>query len=91
MPLSKQGRCPPPLRDGVPPGESISVAVLPFENLSSDPEQDFFADSLATTGEYRLSYRPRLRPGFGICKRPRISAVLRMTDRHPRSRAVCNP
>jgi TolB-like protein/DNA-binding winged helix-turn-helix (wHTH) protein len=34
------------LRDGVPPGETSSVAVLPFENLSSDPEQEYFADGV---------------------------------------------
>ena len=29
------------------PGEQPSIAVLPFDNLSSDPEQAFFADGLA--------------------------------------------
>jgi TolB-like protein/DNA-binding winged helix-turn-helix (wHTH) protein len=34
------------LRDGVSPKETSSVAVLPFENLSSDPEQEYFADGV---------------------------------------------
>jgi TolB-like protein/Flp pilus assembly protein TadD len=29
------------------PSEKPSVAVLPFDNLSGDPEQDFFADGMA--------------------------------------------
>ena len=33
-----------PLFDGAP---ELSIAVLPFTNLSSDPEQDYFADGLS--------------------------------------------
>jgi TolB-like protein len=31
---------------GQPTPESRSIAVLPFQNLSSDPEQDYFADGM---------------------------------------------
>jgi adenylate cyclase len=31
---------------GEPAGEQLSVAVLPFANMSGDPEQEFFADGL---------------------------------------------
>jgi TolB-like protein/DNA-binding winged helix-turn-helix (wHTH) protein len=34
------------LRNEAPPPAARSVAVLPFENLSSDPEQDYFADGV---------------------------------------------
>jgi TolB-like protein/DNA-binding winged helix-turn-helix (wHTH) protein len=34
------------LRDGASPHAANSVAVLPFENLSSDPEQEYFADGV---------------------------------------------
>jgi len=35
----------PAMRAG-PPAESVTLAVLPFENLSLDPEQEFFSDGL---------------------------------------------
>lgn len=35
-------------RDGVQTSTEKTVAVLPFENLSSDPEQDYFADGVTT-------------------------------------------
>jgi TolB-like protein/DNA-binding winged helix-turn-helix (wHTH) protein len=34
------------LRNGGRPGPANSVAVLPFDNLSSDPEQEYFADGI---------------------------------------------
>ncbi|TYO65040.1 adenylate/guanylate cyclase domain-containing protein [Bradyrhizobium hipponense] len=66
------GRTPPPARIGVtaPPGTSnsaapaeasaprLSIVVLPFANLSNDPEQDYFADGLTedlTTDLSRIS------------------------------------
>ena len=30
----------------IPPAGKIILAVLPFENLSGDPEQDYFSDGL---------------------------------------------
>ena len=43
----------------VPDGPSI--AVLPFENLSDDPEQDYFAAGLAGDISAQLSYEPNIR------------------------------
>ena len=43
----------------VPDGPSI--AVLPFENLSGDPEQDYFAVGLAGDISAQLSYEPNIR------------------------------
>ncbi len=34
------------LLGGAAPGEITSIAVLPLENLSGDPEQDYFADGM---------------------------------------------
>jgi TolB-like protein/DNA-binding winged helix-turn-helix (wHTH) protein len=34
------------LRDGTPSVATNTVAVLPFDNLSSDPEQEYFADGV---------------------------------------------
>jgi adenylate cyclase len=44
---------------GVSPREGPSIAVLPFENLSGDPEQDYFADGIVediTTALSRISW-----------------------------------
>ncbi len=41
--LSPEGIAPPPIR---PLGRQPAVAVLPFENLGSDPEQDYFANGI---------------------------------------------
>ncbi len=46
---------------GVPHPESRSIAVLPFQNLSSDPEQDYFADGMVEdiiAGLSRISWLP---------------------------------
>jgi serine/threonine-protein kinase len=42
-----------------PPAEKIMLAVLPFENLSRDPEQDYFSDGLT---EEMISQLSRLNP-----------------------------
>ena len=35
---------------GSGPGTPKSIAVLPFTNMSADPEGDFFADGIAEDG-----------------------------------------
>jgi adenylate cyclase len=51
---SAPGSSPPPLPD------KPSVAVLPFVNMSSDPEQEFFADGIAEDVITALSRFPSL-------------------------------
>lgn len=41
------GFAPPPAPNAPPLPDKPSIAVLPFVNMSSDPEQDFFADGLS--------------------------------------------
>ncbi|MDX1812454.1 MAG: hypothetical protein R3240_10930, partial [Gammaproteobacteria bacterium] len=38
-------------------GVGDSIAVLPFENFSGDPADDFFADGLADTLLHKLAQR----------------------------------
>jgi serine/threonine-protein kinase len=38
---------PPPVSGGRTSGEARSIAVLPFDSLSADPEGDYFADGIA--------------------------------------------
>jgi adenylate cyclase len=37
-----------PAEAPLPPSEKPSIAVLPFQNLSGDPEQEYFADGIVT-------------------------------------------
>ncbi|MHC4828161.1 MAG: rhodanese-like domain-containing protein, partial [Planctomycetota bacterium] len=37
------------------PGETVSLAVLPLDNLSRDPDQEFFADGLTEALIHDLS------------------------------------
>jgi eukaryotic-like serine/threonine-protein kinase len=50
---------PPKSTSDKPSGEKIMLAVLPFENLSRDPEQEYFSDSLT---EEMISQLGRLNP-----------------------------
>ena len=44
-----------------------SIAVLPFQNRSGDPEQEYFADGLAQEAEAHAQLALRLSPrGYGI-------------------------
>src|SRR4029434_6721095 len=43
------------------PAGAISVAVLPFTNLSSDPEQEFFSDGITEEITGALARVPDLR------------------------------
>ncbi len=50
---------PPPLDDAPPLPDKPSIAVLPFENMSGDPEQEYFADGMVEeiiTALSRLSW-----------------------------------
>lgn len=42
-------------------GEISSIAVLPFENRSNDPDADYLSDGLAESLIYRLSQLPNLK------------------------------
>lgn len=46
--------------DAVPPSDKPSIAVLPFENMSGDPEQEYFQMVLAKTS------LPRFRDSVGF-------------------------
>src|SRR3954467_5597956 len=47
------------------PPATVSIAVLPFVNVSADPEYDFFADGLADELIVALSQMDRVRPLSG--------------------------
>jgi TolB-like protein len=47
-------------RDALDPAGGISVAVLPFTNLSSDPEQEFFSDGMTEEITSALARVPAL-------------------------------
>jgi TolB-like protein/Tfp pilus assembly protein PilF len=55
---SRQASETPP---GNPPAVSVSLAVLPFENLSRNPEEDYLADGITETLITNLSKIPSLR------------------------------
>jgi adenylate cyclase len=59
-PLSPSGKINPVKLPGIPPPEAPSIAVLPFENLSGDPEQEFFSDGFTDDVITTLSKLPRL-------------------------------
>ncbi len=50
----------------LPPVERLSIAVLPFDNLSGDPEQDYFADAFT---EDLITDLSRIRDAFVIARR----------------------
>jgi len=50
----------PGLPQSLPLPDKPSIAVLPFENMSSDPEQEFFADGIAEDVITALSLYPSL-------------------------------
>jgi len=59
-PLSPPGRIIPVKLPGIPLPEAPSIAVLPFENLSGDPDQEFFSDGFTDDVITTLSKLPRL-------------------------------
>jgi adenylate cyclase len=56
----KQNARPPGLPAALPLPDKPSVAVLPFANMSGDPEQEFFADGIAEDVITALSRYPSL-------------------------------
>jgi len=46
----------------------ISLAVLPFLNLSSDREQEFFSDGMTEEITSALAKVPNLRSNVSVCK-----------------------
>lgn len=55
---------------GLPPPERMMLAVLPFENLSGDPEQEYFSDGLT---EEMITELSRLRPErLGVISRTSV-------------------
>jgi adenylate cyclase len=51
---------PAPIQPALPLPDKPSIAVLPFTNMSSDPEQEFFADGIAEDVITALSRYPSL-------------------------------
>jgi serine/threonine-protein kinase len=47
--------------DGQPQGEQPSIAVLPFANMSRDPDDDYFSDGLAEEIINALAHMPGLK------------------------------
>jgi TolB-like protein len=46
----------PMLREAAPPGDRPTLAVLPFANMTADPEQDYFADGMTEELTTELSH-----------------------------------
>ena len=67
----------PPLPD------KPSIAVLPFQNMSGDPEQEYFADGLAQEAEAHAQLALRLSPrGYGIGTAHLVLAMAHFTLRN---------
>jgi TolB-like protein/class 3 adenylate cyclase/Flp pilus assembly protein TadD len=52
--------------DSINRGKSLSIAVLPFDNLSGDPDQEYFADAIS---EDLITDLSRIRDAFVIARR----------------------
>jgi hypothetical protein len=60
-----------------------SIAVLPFQNMSGDPEQEYFADGLAQEAEAHAQLALRLSPrGYGIGTAHLVLAMAHFTLRN---------
>jgi hypothetical protein len=60
-----------------------SIAVLPFQNMSGDPEQEYFADGLAQEAEAHAQLALRLSPrGYGIGTAHLALAMAHFTQRN---------
>ncbi len=51
--LARGGRASSPRRESNGHGSRLSIVVLPFENLSHDPDQEYFADGITEDLDYR--------------------------------------
>jgi adenylate cyclase len=61
---------PAPTRAGLPLPDKPSVAVLPFQNMSGDPEQEYFADGMV---EDIIAAMCRVRDFFVIARNSAFS------------------
>jgi adenylate cyclase len=60
---------PPPPPQALPLPDKPSIAVLPFQNMSGDPEQEYFADGMVEeiiTALSRIRWPVRYRPQFEL-------------------------
>ncbi len=65
LPVSGPGSAPVPAPAGLAPPTMLSIAVLPFTNMSGDPEQDYFADGMV---EDIITALARMRAFFVIAR-----------------------